>query len=406
MNKGKEKYPYLRIGFSYKIIVEKPLMSGDTLTILQEWRKDTIKDDHPENKNIFREIPKYYGTIVHPEHINYKRDVGGFYNLYEPILYQPKEGYCDTVLMFLKHIFQNQLEIGLDYLTILYRFPTQPLPITCLISAERKTGKTTFLELLKAIFGGNMTINFTQDLQSRFNSDLSGKLLIGVEEVLFEKLEDTERFKYLSTSKSFKSEAKNKDREEVHFYGKFVLLSNHVDNFIKIEPGEDRFWVIKVKPFEKEIVNLLDKMKNEIPQFLHYILQRKISTSNNTRMWFDFKDYETEALRRVINHNKNRVEIELVNIFLTIIENFEEDKICFQPNDLANYLSKSYLRTDLTQIRKLVKEKWKLVPVSNSLSYKRFILLSDGSFSSNIEKGRYYTITKDWIKENYDDLMN
>lgn len=406
MNKDKEKYPYLRIGYSYKIIVEKPLLSGDTLTTLQEWRKETIKEDHPTNKNILRDIPKYFGTVVYPDHINYKRSIAGFYNTYEPLDYQPIEGECETILMFLKHIFQEQLDIGLDYISILYKYPLQPLPILCLVSVKRKTGKSTFLELLKLIFGRNMTKSFTQDLQSRFNSDLVGKLIIAAEEILFERLEDTEKFKYLSTSRTFKSEAKGKDREEIAFFGKFILLSNHEETFIKIEPGEDRFWVIKVKPFEYEDVKLLERMKAEIPQFLHHILQRKISTSNNTRMWFEFKDYETEALKRVINHNKNRVEIELVNIFLTIMENFEEDKISFQPNDLANYLSKSYLRTDITMVRKLVKEKWKLIPVTNSLSYKRFMLLSDGSFSSNVEKGRYYTITKDWIKENYDDLMN
>lgn len=405
MSKDKD-YPYLRIGYTYKKIVEKPLMSGDTITYLENWTKEAIKDDHPEDKNIIRKIPKYHGTIVFPDHLNYKREISNFYNLYEPILHEPKEGKCDKILMFLNHIFQSQINLGLDYISILYKFPNQHIPIICLVSKARKTGKSTFLELLKAIFGANMTLNFTPDLQSAFNSDLAGKLIIAAEEVLFTRLEDTERFKYLSTTKTFKSQAKFKDREEVYFFGKFILLSNHENDFVKIEPGEDRFWVIKVNKFEKEIVGLIEEMKKEIPQFLHYLLNREISKPNATRLWFEFKDYETEALKRVINHNKNRVEIELVNIFLTIMENFEEDKICFQPNDLANYLSKSFLRTDITQIRKLVKQKWKLHQASNSLSYKRFILLSDGSFSSNVEKGRYYTITKAWIKENYDDLMN
>lgn len=405
MSKDKD-YPYLRIGYTYKKIVEKPLMSGDTITYLENWTKEAIKDDHPEDKNIIRKIPKYHGTIVFPDHLNYKREISNFYNLYEPILHEPKEGKCDKILMFLNHIFQSQINLGLDYISILYKFPNQHIPILCLVSKARKTGKSTFLELLKAIFGANMTLNFTPDLQSAFNSDLAGKLIIAAEEVLFTRLEDTERFKYLSTTKTFKSQAKFKDREEVYFFGKFILLSNHENDFVMIEPGEDRFWVIKVNKFEKEIVGLIEEMKKEIPQFLHYLLNREISKPNATRLWFEFKDYETEALKRVINHNKNRVEIELVNIFLTIMENFEEDKICFQPNDLANYLSKSFLRTDITQIRKLVKQKWKLHQASNSLSYKRFILLSDGSFSSNVEKGRYYTITKAWIKENYDDLMN
>lgn len=404
MNKDKEKY--LRIGYGYKIIVERPLVSGDTITILQDWRKETIKDDNPNDKNILRDIPKYYGTVVYPDHINYKKEIGGFYNLYEPLLYQPEEGECETIKMYLKHIFQEQYDLGLDYLKILYTQPMQNLPILCLVSKKRKTGKSTFLDFLKEIFGGNMTINFTQDLQSRFNSDLAGKLLIGVEEVLFNNLEDTERFKYLSTTKSFKSEAKGKDREEVSFFGKFLLLSNHEDSFLRIEQGEDRFWVIKVNKFENENINLLEEMKKEIPQFLNFLLNKEFSYQNTTRMWFEFKDYETEALKRVINHNKNKLEIELINIFITIMENFDVEVVSFQPNDLANVLSKSFQRTDMTRLRKIIKENWGLKPVKNSLSYKRYSLLSDGSFAILTEKGRYYTITKDWIKEHYDDLMS
>src|SRR5690606_22825380 len=116
--------------------------------------------------------------------------------------------------------------------------------------------------------------------------------------------------------------------------------------------------------------------------------------------------YETEALKKIINHNKNKIEIELINIFLILMENFEVDKVCFQTNDLLNYLSKSYLRADMSEIRKLLKEKWKLKPAPNSLSYTRYSLLSDGSFYANSEKARYYTVTKEWINENYDELMN
>ena len=65
--------------------------------------------------------------------------------------------------MFLKHIFQEQLEIGLDYLALLYRKPTQPLPVLCLVSHERNTGKTTFLNFVKEIFGLNVTYNKTDD---------------------------------------------------------------------------------------------------------------------------------------------------------------------------------------------------------------------------------------------------
>jgi len=123
-------------------------------------------------------------------------------------------------------------------------------------------------------------------------------------------------------------------------------------------------------------------------------------------MWFEFKDIETEALKKVISYNKNKLEIELINIFLTIMENFEEDNLDFQINDLVNLLSKSTHRADLTKIRKIVKEKWKLKPAKNTLTYKKYALLSDGSFTEMSEKGRYFSISKEWINENFDELMS
>jgi hypothetical protein len=48
-------------------------------------------------------------------------------------------------------------------------------------------------------------------------------------------------------------EAKGKDREEVEFFGKFILCSNNEDNFIQIDEEETRFWIIKVKSIKMRI---------------------------------------------------------------------------------------------------------------------------------------------------------
>ena len=57
------------------------------------------------------------------------------------------------------------------------------------------------------------------------DSDWMGKLLICVDEVLLNRREDSERIKNLSTARSYKAEAKGRDRREVEFFGKFVLCS-------------------------------------------------------------------------------------------------------------------------------------------------------------------------------------
>src|SRR5690606_32260370 len=107
----------------------------------------------------------------------------------------------DKIENLLRHIFNEQYDLGLDYLTILWKLPTQVLPIFCLVSEERNTGKTTFLNLLKSIFEGNMTLNTNEDFRSRFNSDWAGKLIVAIDEVLLDKKDDSERIKNLSTAK-------------------------------------------------------------------------------------------------------------------------------------------------------------------------------------------------------------
>ena len=88
----------------------------------------------------------------------------------------------------------------MDYMQLLYLQPTQKLPIVLLVSEERNTGKSTFLNFLKAVFENNVTFNTNEDFRSQFNSDWAGKLLIVVDEVLLNRREDSERLKNLSTT--------------------------------------------------------------------------------------------------------------------------------------------------------------------------------------------------------------
>lgn len=105
----------------------------------------------------------------------------------------------------------------------------------CLVSKERKTGKITFLNLLKLIFGRNTNFNGNSDFRSHFNSDRMKLLVIAVDEVLLDTKEDSGKIKNLSTAKTSKIEAKNKDKRETELFDKFVLCSNNEDTFIVID---------------------------------------------------------------------------------------------------------------------------------------------------------------------------
>ncbi|MEN8126166.1 MAG: primase-helicase family protein [Bacteroidota bacterium] len=396
--------PYIRVGTSYYKKVKAPTIAGHFNEILVTWSIETIRQDH--GKDYISKVPKYDGFTCIPSHIDFKQYFAGFYNTYYPLSNIPTEDSFQSTKTFLKHIFGDQYELGLDYLQILFLKPVQILPIQCLVSKERSTGKSTYLKWLKEIFENNLTYLTNESFNSQFNSDWANKLLICIDEVLFNKEELTERIKYLSTTNTNKFEAKGKDKRDVEFFGKFILCSNNEDNFIKIDANETRFWVIKVPTFEKEDTNFLSKLISEIPGFLFYLKNRELSTQNKTRMWFTPQQIKTKALKRLVQNNRNRVEKELVSIIISVMEKFDLESVKLCPIDALHGLNRTRVKTDLTQLRRILKNDWKLTNQNNSNSYQKFVILSDGDIVLVEAKGRYFTIDHDFLSKNFDDLMN
>ena len=390
---------YIRVGTTIYKEVIKPLLSKKNEKMLIPWKMGAIKQDHQNNwKEIINIIDKYDGFCTIPEHFNYVREYQGFYNLYEPIAYQPAEGNCDTIKSFIKHIFEDQYELGLDYFQLLYTKPLQRLPVLCLVSIENNTGKTTFLNLLKIIFGNNMTFNTNDDFRSSFNSDWVSKLIVGIDEVLLDKKEDSERIKNLSTANTFKSEAKGKDRYEVEYFGKIVLCSNNETNFMVIGIQETRYWVRKIKELEFKDPSYKIKLTAEIPRFLYFLINRKLSTTNQSRMWFTPEQIYTEALRRVKSEHVNKIEQELYEIIKEIMEIKELDSFSFINLNIKVLLERSGHRVSRSRIRNILEELWGLTQYPNASNFITFQFDHSGILYQMEAKGRYYTINQEKLK--------
>ncbi|UZH54170.1 hypothetical protein JRG66_09175 [Salinimicrobium tongyeongense] len=396
-----ESYTYIRVGTQYYKLVKAPSISGHGNESLVPWNIETIRQDH--GKTYLAGIPKFDGFTCIPDHQNFKYSHHNFYNTYAPLSHEVTEGDCNLSLDFVRHIFGDHYDLGLDYLQLLFVKPTQTLPILCLVSRERSTGKSTFLKWLKLIFENNLTYLTNDSFTSQFNSDWANKLLICIDEVLFNKEELTERIKYLSTTNINKLEAKGKDKREVEFFGKFILCSNNEENFIKIDHHETRFWVLQVPSVKKEKTQFLEALASEVQAFLYFLKNRKLSTRHQTRMWFSAEQIETPALKKLMQNNLNRVERELAGILIMVMENHDLDQLDLCPMDALNAISKTRLRTDLTQIRKILKKDWKLENQPNSNHYRKFVIWSDGSTTFTDAKGRYFTINKNFLMENFED---
>ena len=388
---------YMRVGTTLYKVVNQPCASGGYEKRRVIWNNSTLRQDY--GKNYLATVPKYDGFCTVPDHLNYRKEIDGFLNLYEPIEHTPQIGDFPNIRSLVLHIFGEQYNLGLDYLQLLFLQPLQKLPILLLVSEERNTGKSTFLNFLKAVFGDNVTFNTNEDFRSQFNSDWAGKLLIVVDEVLLNRREDSERLKNLSTTFNYKVEAKGKDRTEIAFFAKFVLCSNNEYLPVIIDAGETRYWVRKINPLQNNDTNFLQKLKEEIPAFLFFLTQRELSTEKESRMWFNPKLTHTAALQKIIRSNHNRLEIEMAELFLDIMSNMNVESVSFCLNDLMTLLIYSQIKAEKHQVRKVVQEVWKLTSAPNSLSYTAYEIAPtrDCHYETKRKIGRFYTITKEQL---------
>lgn len=159
-----EQDEFIRVGTTLYKIVDQPLIDGGCVKKRIAWNSETLRQDY--GKDRMATVPKYDGFCTVPDHVGYKPVVGKFLNLYEPIGHRPQEGGFPCIRSLVEHIFGEQYELGMDYLQLLYLYPIQKLPILLLVSEERNTGKSTFLNFLKLLFQNNVTFNTNEDFSS------------------------------------------------------------------------------------------------------------------------------------------------------------------------------------------------------------------------------------------------
>lgn len=316
---------YFRVGDQYYEKVEIPNKYGELEKTFHRRMKQTIIDDY--GKPFVEHIPKYKAFCNVPDHNNYQEIIHSCYNMYFPFEHDAYEGDMFYTMSFLKHIFGEkeikvkhkekgelavtELDLGLDYVQILYKQPQQILPILCLVSREQGTGKTTFVNWLKLLFTQNVAIVGNAELANDFNASWAGKLLVVCEEAKIDKTVVLEKVKALSTGNKIFMNAKGKDHVEIDFFAKFIFNTNNEENFIYAGDDDVRYWVRKVPVVQDLFVNLLEQMKEEIPAFLDFLNKRSLKTEKLHRAWFYPELIKTDALKKVIAYSQSTVEKEL-----------------------------------------------------------------------------------------------
>lgn len=305
-----EVFDYFRVGDNYYKFIKIPNKYGDLEKTFTGRKKGTIVDDI--GRSHVPKIAKYEAFCNVPSHSDFQQIVHSCFNTYYPFEWDAEEGDCKNSLDYVRHIFGEQYELGLDYMQLLYQKPNQVLPILCLVSSENNTGKSTFLKWLKAIFTQNATVIGNDQLIDQFNGSYATKLIVGCEETFIDKKPVIEKLKNLSTGDKIQLRKMQSDPVEIDFFGKFILLTNNERSFIYASKDDIRFWVRKIKAPKTDNPNILaDCLIPEIRAFLYYLNKRAMATKQQSRMWFHADLIKTDALRTLVESNKPRIEREI-----------------------------------------------------------------------------------------------
>lgn len=317
-------------------------------------------------------------TII-PSHFNYQRILktksGKLYNRYFPFEWEPKEGKFPTIMRLIKHIFGDSekvhkgktiksWEMGLDYVQLLLLKPVLRLPVLCLYSPENNTGKSTFAFLLSNIFKNNCAPVSNDDFQSEFGASIYyDKLVAYCEESLLERVTDVERIKNISTAPEVSVNPKGTGQFKGQTFVKFIFMSNR-KRMIHVSKHDERFWILRVPPVpvEERDPKMNEKLIAEIPAFVHFLMNRKMATEYESRMWFNRDLIRTEQfneMARVSEHNDIReLRQKLEQYFVA----HECDQLVIPTDAVKRY----FLNKDVNWLNEILRDRLELDKVRNS----------------------------------------
>lgn len=391
---------YIRIGCNYFKKIEVFDKLGNASFHIERWDRQTLVDDF--GKEIIHAIPKYDSFVNIPSHTNYQSQIGNCYNMYAPVNHSMKKGEFPTIEGFMKHIFgdgtkkykgveYSEVEMGYDYIQIMWNNPTQILPVLCLVSEENETGKTTFGNFLNAIFGANFAMMGQQELKTEFNSSYANKLVAMVDEGWID-YKIIDKLKQLSTSEKIMLRQMRRDHVSIDFFCKWILCSNRTKEFIVANENDQRYWVRKITRFKKFDPNFLKNLILEIPYFLHFLSNRKLHTPDESRMHFAFDLIKTKALEDVIRHSKDRATKDFIETMLETMEDRNLIETECTLKDLKESIFMTKHDVTVSTIKDILQDQLKLKPSEKPIRYQ-FL------GNPNQKTGRCYTIDIEYLKQ-------
>jgi hypothetical protein len=309
----------------------------------------------------------------------------------------------------MQHVFGEQYHLGIRYLQALYLHPERMLPILVLVSKERQTGKTTFINWLNMIFQKNMVNINPEDLASSFNASYATKNIIAIEETLIEKSITVEKLKALATGKHLTVNQKFVNGYTLPFFGKIILASNNEDRFAKIDEEETRFFIRKLTAPKFTNHDIERNLIEEIPAFLYHLTQQPDINWTVDRSGFTIKELTNESLAEVKKESKSGLYKELMYLFIELFSNHPDGEIVLMatPTDIKEKWFRNNSRIDINYIARVLKNEYLILPAFKATRYYPFGIrtLESGGFAKKVV-GLPYTFTAQMFDVDLSDLQD
>ena len=369
LNDQELRIPYARVGCTYYKIISKNDRYGIPRREYKLWKKDEIRQDF--GNEYLKSVPLYDEFTILPNNLRHQSVIGNCINLYSEFTHKPKVGDWVWTERLLKQVFGEQYELGLRYMQILYLYPDRSTIILVLVSKERGTGKTTFINWLNMIFGANMVVLSNADFSSSFNS-YCNKNIIGVEETFLEKKAAVEKLKALATAKQVQVNEKFISPYMIPFFGKIILTSNNEDRFVQVDEKEIRYFVRKLGKPEFTNHSIEEDLQREIPAFLHHLQGLPSVDWTVSRSGFTPEELYNECLQAVVDESKSGLAKDLKIQITEYFDNNDQEVFLASSTDIKNRFFSTVNQYSLHYIRTVLKNEFGMSPKKDSIRYKPF----------------------------------
>tara|TARA_R110000822_G_scaffold119712_3_gene252845 strand:- start:3180 stop:5393 length:2214 start_codon:yes stop_codon:yes gene_type:complete len=361
-----ENLPYVMVGNDYYEVTDDNRLLMRTST--------GITKRHPGFKTIWDFIPIYREFVNSPNFVDFQQVIDGAWNISSPLTHKPQEGDWSTIGRLVNHLFgaweneRDQTELFYDWCKELLTNPKQKLIIPCLVSGTQGSAKSSLIELLMLIFGKNAFKLEASGLNREFNSSFADKLLVCLDELPKSSAEEfITTIKDLSTSKTIHVNPKGVTEYDIDCHLHFIMASNRMDEFIRVEGEDRRLWIREVPQWDqkKSTPDFKAKIEEEVPYFLNFLITRKEYHKREPSLRFFREDYATNRKTKAIEYNKSAI---YHHITFTIKGEFEFkfidcDKLVYNQTELYDMTQDMPKRPGIKEFKKLM---------ANEFSHKEY----------------------------------